>query len=246
MSDDPPKRASSSDSLPPDPDGVAFERTARLAELGVLTASLVHELRQPLMAIKGAVQLAHHQGASPSLPALLEQVQHIEGLLDHYAGFGRIDETMRSYDLRGPVQRAVQMFAHRARRRRVTLEHHAPDHRMATFGRPLALQQVVVNLLQNALDAVDEVDDRRIVVRLDESDDHHVLTVSDSGPGIDPTVADTLFEPFVTSKPVGQGTGLGLHIARKMVQEVGGELGLQSSSGGATVTVTLLPAGPGA
>jgi len=230
------------DSLPPDPSGRAFERTARLAELGVLTASLVHELRQPLMAIKGAVQIAHHQGLPPDLHALLDQVSHIEGLLDHYAGFGRIEENLRRYDLRGPVGRAVMMFRHRASRQRVTLVYEEPEDRVETFGRPLAVQQVVVNLLQNALDALSDVEERRIEVVVQRDAERLELRVADSGPGIAPEVADSLFEPFVTSKPAGQGTGLGLHIARKLVEEVGGELLVDSDHRGTSVSARLLPA----
>jgi len=228
-----------SDSLPPDPDGVAFERTARLAELGVLTASLVHELRQPLMAIKGSLQLSAHQGREVDPAAVLAQVHHIEELLDHYAGFGRIDEVMRRYDLRGPVSRALRMLQHRIKQRRVELTVRLPEERVDTYGRPMALQQVVVNLLQNALDAVADVPRRAVRIELRADGEGAVLQVADSGPGIAAGVRATLFEPFVTSKPAGQGTGLGLHIARKLVEEVGGSLELDSDDQGTRFTVTL-------
>lgn len=231
-----------SDSLPPDGDAVAFERTARLAELGVLTASLVHELRQPLMAIKGSVQLAAHQGRTVDPEAVLSQIHHIEELLDHYAGFGRIDEVMRAYDLRRPVQRALRMLQHRARQRGIALEVVLPEEPVPTFGRPLAVQQVVVNLVQNALDAVEGRAERRVRVVLLPGAGEHALEVEDSGSGIDEAVRATLFEPFVTSKPAGQGTGLGLHIARKLVEEVGGRLELRSGPDGTCFTATLLAA----
>ena len=216
------------DSLPPDPDGVAFERTARLAELGVLTASLVHELRQPLMAVKGVLQLARHQGQAADIPTLLGQLQHIEDLLDHYAGFGRVEETLRAYDARSAVGRATAMLAHRCRQRRIALDVVMPDERVSTFGRPTGLQQVMVNLLQNAVDAVEGQVGARIGVTITTSSTRATIDVVDSGPGVDHSVRDRLFEPFVTSKPAGRGTGLGLHIARRMVEEVGGSLDLES------------------
>jgi two-component system C4-dicarboxylate transport sensor histidine kinase DctB len=237
------KRMPTTDSLPPDPDGRAFERTARLAELGVLTASLVHELRQPLMAIKGSVQLAQHKGETVDAAALLGQLAHIEDLLDHYAGFGRVDEVLRRYDLRGPVHRGLRMLKHRLTQGRVELVVQLPEARIDTYGRPMAVQQVVVNLLQNALDAVRGRPERRIEVGLSVDGAFAELSVADSGEGIPQAVQATLFEPFVTSKPAGQGTGLGLHIARKLVEEVGGTLQLRTSSEGTCFTVRL-PAVP--
>jgi len=236
MSDDastPRRRGPLAESLPPDPDGIAFERTARLAELGVLTASLVHELRQPLMALKGTLQLAQH-GAMPVDPAqLLEQLHHMEELLDHYAGFGRVEEVPRRFDVRSPVRRAVALFERRAARRSVALEVTLPGKVVPVLGRRTALQQVMVNLLHNALDAVVSAGGGRIGVGLTVVDGQVAMSVEDNGPGVAPEVAERLFEPFVTSKPAGEGTGLGLHIARRMVEEMGGSLSIEAAQPGA-------------
>ncbi len=217
-----------------------WDRVAELAELGVLTASLLHELRQPLFAVKGRIQLARHRNEAlqgEQLAEMLQQLSHIDELLDYYAGFGRLQEPPAPLDLREPVRRAVAMLAHRARQVGAAVHTDLGAAPIVITGRAMALRQVVVNLLQNALDAVEGREERRVRVEV-SADTHARLLVADTGPGVPEVVLARIFEPFVTTKPAGHGTGLGLYIARKLIEEACGTLAVEID-GGTRVTVTL-------
>lgn len=222
-------------------------RVAELAELGVLTASLLHELRQPLFAVKGRLQLARHVGRgvdAEDVELLLHHVAHIEELVEHYAGLGRPDDSWTEVDVRSEVRVALQMLAHRARLIDATVDADMGDEVLAVRGRTVAVRQVILNLLGNALDAVDGRTVRRVIVAARREGDQIVVRVSDSGPGIPATHRARLFEPFFTTKPSGHGTGLGLYIARKLLDELGGTLALDESPGGGAQLVVALPSIP--
>lgn len=225
--------------------GEGWERVARLAELGVLSASLLHEMRQPLFAIKGMAQLAQYREGTldrDGLQELLVHVRHIEDLLDHYAGFGRLEEPSAVFDLGDVVRQAAAMLAHRGRQLGAELKLFTSDRPHRVRGRPMAARQVAVNLLQNAMDAVELVSEsRRIHVQLSHEGAHVRLIVRDTGPGIPEELRSRMFEPFVTTKPVGRGTGLGLFIARSLVTEAGGQLELKFPEEGGTIAQVCLP-----
>lgn len=97
---------------------------------------------------------------------------------------------------------------------------------LTAFGRPGHIQQIVMNLVQNAIDALDGRDGGEIVLTHTRDANRAVLTVLDNGPGVPPDVAAAIFDPFFTTKPVGRGTGLGLSISHKIAEEHGGRLTL--------------------
>lgn len=227
---------------------VPEDRLAELAELGVLTASLIHELRQPLFAVKGRLQLTRSRGgtlAASELTELLQHLAHVEELLDHYSGLGPLGAQVVVVDLREPVQRALSMLAHRARQIGGTLIPILPSAPLYVAGRETALRQVAVNLLQNALDAVDAAERREVRILVEQRSEGIVLEVSDTGPGVPEALRPHVFEPFITTKPEGQGTGLGLYIAQKLVRELGGSLRLDQPEGGGTRATVLIPQDPG-
>ncbi|MDC7786991.1 ATP-binding protein [Rhodoplanes sp. TEM] len=141
-------------------------------------------------------------------------------------------------DLEATVRTAAQL-AQRAKAgaARVTLDLAAG---VCAVGDEGKIHQVVVNLVDNALDAVAAVADPEVVVTLAAEGGDAVITIADNGPGIEPAIADKVFEPFFTTKPVGKGTGLGLWISYSIVTEHGGSLSLGGRErGGACVTVRL-------
>ncbi|MCO4743410.1 MAG: HAMP domain-containing histidine kinase [Proteobacteria bacterium] len=218
-----------------------LEETARLAELGLLTASLLHELRQPLFAVKALAQLLDRDGQDPRTAMMLEHLSHIEDLVSQYGGFGR-PVAEACFDLNAPVGEAATMMLHRAELMGAELKSDLFDGELRVNGRSSAALQVAVNLIQNALDAVEEGDAGRIVrVRTSVLGQSAVVEVSDSGPGLAVEVRQRLGQPFVTTKPPGRGTGLGLYIAQKLVREHGGELTFPTPLDGGTLVRVCLP-----
>ncbi len=114
------------------------------------------------------------------------------------------------------------------------------------IGRPGHIQQVVMNLVQNAVDAVAENEAPRVVLALEYNGGEAVLTVEDNGTGISESVAARIFDPFFTTKDVGKGTGLGLSISYKIAQEHGGSLALEASNANGATFRLCLPRGDGA
>ncbi len=228
-----------------DLDRDTWAHLGQMAEFGVLSASLFHELRQPLFAVKAIAQLARKRDKhldEEGLKQLLVHVVQIEELLDHYAGFGRLDEPETLYDFNLPIRRAIDMLAHRSRQIGATVESRFSDDSLLIRGRPGAARQVAVNLLQNALDAVEGGEHREIVVRSERAGSSARLIIQDAGPGVPDSMRDQLFKPFVTTKAPGRGTGLGLYIARRLCEEAGGELRIAFPVAGGTRVEVELPA----
>lgn len=238
-----PKRPDSRPDAAATPDD--WEQAAELAELGVLSASLLHELRQPVFAIKAHAQLGRVDDgrAQERFARILDQIDHVEDLLRYYGALFRAEETAGTeaiIDLSEPIRVAAETMSHRQRKVGAELAMDLPAGPVNVRVRGLALRQVAINLIQNALDAVEGHPTRWVGVRVAEGGGRALLIVEDSGPGVDAAVHDRVFEPFVTTKAPGRGTGLGLYIARRLVGEAHGTLDYADrAGGGARFTVSL-------
>jgi two-component system, LuxR family, sensor kinase FixL len=223
----------------------------RLATTGELASNIAHELNQPLGAIANYASGALMQlRAEPQRPAsdltlplerIDEQVQRLAERLRHIRTFVRKGQTRpRPLALLDVVDAACRLCEWQYQQAGIILDHQVPQALPRVMADPIALEQVLVNLLLNALEASRERPAAVLVeIRARRSGQREVtFSVSDQGPGIAPDQAQAIFTPFHSSRP--EGLGMGLAISRSLMEAMGGSLDLTDGSGGATFTGTLL------
>jgi len=225
-------------------------RLARLNELGEMASTLAHELNQPLSAIANYVQ-----GCSRLLStAQDENMVRVRGALDETAKqalrAGDIIRHLREFVTRGETEKhpedikklveeagALALVGSRERGIKSVFEF-GQDASMVIADR-VQIQQVLINLMRNAIEAMRDSERRELLVRIEPvTGDALAVEVSDTGPGIPDDVAPRLFQPFVTSKPGGMG--IGLSISKRIIEAHGGEINVsKNEAGGATFRFTL-------
>ncbi len=226
------------------------ERVARqekLAALGTLVAGVAHEVRNPLNAVLNSVQ-ALKDHLPPSSRALVEicdlalggcrRLDRITSALLRQARTGEGERT--DVDVASSLSFAIQLIGHKVRAGPKVETHVPAGAALTVLGEPGALNQVWVNLLDNAIYAAGP--EGRVEVRAGREGESVWVEISDSGPGIDPKHLRRIFDPFFTTKPIGQGTGLGLSLVRRLVEEHGGQVRVDSHPGEGTRFRVVLPA----
>ncbi|MEO1106696.1 MAG: ATP-binding protein [Pseudomonadota bacterium] len=221
-------------------------QAGKLSALGQMSAGISHELNQPLMAIQqfadnGAAYMerGHGEKAGKNLGRISEMATRMARIIKNLRAFARNEsEPMGKVDLVQVIQSAIELTEPRLREERVTLNWSPPSHPVNAWGGEVRLAQVFVNLINNAIDAMDGQTDKRISIQIN-SGDRLVVFIRDTGPGIEDP--DKLFEPFYTTKSVGssEGLGLGLSISYGLVQSFGGNIRGLNAEGGAVFSVEL-------
>jgi len=206
-----------------------LERKSKLATLGEALAGVAHELKNPLTTIKAQVELALMKGSDDrdrieALQLVDGEASRIRALVDELLGFSSTRGGGSCADLGTLLHRLIRL-------QRISLDDgvhlvEEMDYGGEVCGRPRKLEQIVLNLVTNAADAIREQGGSRIVVasRLTRDGRRVEIEVADDGPGIPEELLPSIFEPFVTTKPEGEGTGLGLAICRRLARSMGGSL----------------------
>jgi two-component system C4-dicarboxylate transport sensor histidine kinase DctB len=225
---------------------LTLAQSSKLAALGEMSAAVSHELNQPLAAMKtylaGARLLLQRKRPEEALSSfqriddLIERMGAITRQLKSYARKG--GEAFEPVDLRSALSGALSMMEPQLKLRVVKITRTLPRTPVMVMADRIRLEQVIINLLRNALDATRDRTDPQIDLIL-SSGDVAMLTVRDNGTGIKDL--DNLFEPFYTTKKPGEGVGLGLAISSGIVTDLGGRLTARNAEGGGAVFEMQLP-----
>jgi C4-dicarboxylate-specific signal transduction histidine kinase len=224
-------------------------QAGKLATLGELTTGVAHELNNPLnnigLFVGNAIDLLRlgqpdTDRMLADLSNALHQVRTATEIITHLRTFGRAATVTRErVFLNQVIERALSLLQEQLRLRQIAVRLHLQSPEPVVVGNPIQLEQVFLNLLTNARDALAGMPTRDITIRSEVRANQILVTVSDTGPGIPKGLEQRIFDPFFTTKEVGQGTGLGLSITYSILKEHGGTIEVVPGRSGATFEIRL-------
>ncbi len=230
-----------------------LRRVERLASVGTLIGGVAHELNNPLAAIVGFVQLLllddRPAAEREDLETIRREAERMAKIVSDLRLIARDTQeesrTTEAVDLNEAVRHVLRTRSYPLRTHNVQVEEDLEAELPPVLGDRGQLEQVLINLVVNAEQALDETaGERRLTVRTRRSRAGVSLFVLDNGPGIAPAHVERLFDPFFTTKPPGEGTGLGLSLVHRIVAEHGGEIHVESEVGVETCFRIDLPPAP--
>jgi signal transduction histidine kinase len=231
-------------------------QAAKLAALGVISAGIAHEINNPLTIIKGQLksfEMFLDKNENPAkdqfrshAKKMNENIERVVKIVRHVKDFSRQSELkFSSLDLQSLIDSSLTLFGQQLYRSDIEIQKIVPEKTLLALGDFNRLEQVLVNILCNAKDAIKSKSKKpsgKISIHLESSMGWSRISVSDDGIGIDPSLKDRVFEPFFTTKEVGMGTGLGLSISHGIIKDHQGSIELFSEQNKGTKVVILLPA----
>lgn len=239
-------------------------QAAKMATLGEMSAGVAHELNQPLNAIRiGCEFFLKKMRRGEAIDAdtmakvatqMVEQVERASSIINHLREFGRKSDAfeMEPVDINRPIQDVFTVLGQQLRLRQIRVELDLAQGLPPVLGVANRLEQVFLNLVMNARDAMEEkrhrgegeaeAEEMVLHIRTFQEGDRVVVVVRDTGTGIPEGVRERIFEPFFTTKEVGRGTGLGLSISYGIVKECGGSIEVHSEEGRGTTFRLTFPA----
>lgn len=220
----------------------ALTHENKMAAIGQLSSGIAHELRNPLGIIRNASFLLkdgwnEEELREMALTSINSSIERASAIIDHLLRFARYDADGTEHILLAPlVSEVLSFFRTEQSNHHIALEQEIPSD-LALTTNPSSLRHILLNLIQNAADAIPE--EGTILIRAESIANTTILEVSDDGAGISPAHLARIFEPFYTTKEVGKGTGLGLYIVYTETQKLGGTIAVHSASGKTVFTLTL-------
>lgn len=224
-------------------------QAGKLAALGQMSAALSHEFNQPLGAAHNYAENARlliERGrvdeASGNIERILTLIDRMSRISKNLRNFARKPNSrLSAVALADAVAAALEILDWRISGGKVTLMHDFGHDPILVRAGPVRLQQVLVNILSNAIDALEGQPRREIRLTARQENGNAILTIADNGPGVAPALVERIFDPFFSTKGVGKGLGLGLSISYNIVHDFGGTLSVANAPGGGAVFILTLP-----
>jgi two-component system, NtrC family, sensor kinase len=217
----------------------------RLASLGELSAGVAHEVNNPLGMILGYAQLLlRHQPEGTQdfqdLKIIEKHARNCKAIVEDLLNFARSSETQKGVlNVNDLLREVISVVDHQFKLDNITIETQLDTSVPTLYADGEKLQQVFMNLLMNAKQAIEAQGQIKIITEHDSSRNEVTVTVEDTGSGIPPAIQEKIFDPFFTTKPTGQGTGLGLSVSYGIIKDHHGEISVRSTPGkGSTFTIT--------
>lgn len=224
-------------------------QAGKLAALGQMSAAISHELNQPIAAIrtyvaggKKFIEQKNEQRILQNLDMIDDLTSHMGSITSQLKTFARKSEgVVELVNLQDRISRVKFLLDAQIELESVDLELDICTTPVIIGGDPVRIDQVLVNLIRNSIDAMKKSREKRLIISLSSTEKQAVLKVVDTGHGIQGADMDRLFEPFFTTKDVGDGVGLGLSISYGIVTDLGGTIRAQNESGSGAAFVVCLP-----
>lgn len=228
-------------------------QAGKLAALGQMSAALSHEINQPLAAVKSYADNAATFLDRERLADARENVTRISQMADRMAAISghlrnfarRPQESVGPIEVLHAIDDALALMDARFKSTGTQILYDKPDEPIWVMGGQLRLQQVIINLFNNAIDAMEDAATRVIEIDIEQVDKRLLIHVRDTGGGLSEDMLAQVFDPFFTTKSPGKGLGLGLSISYNILEDFGGRLRARNrASGGAEFSIELAPAAP--
>ncbi len=230
----------------------AFVRSAKLASIGELATGLAHEINNPLAIISAEqtnisdlasdlnIDESDAEQINDSVKRCKEQIRRCANITGKMLQFGRKqDSSLEPTDITPRLKEIIALLERRASVRNIDIKMEVQENLPRILVDPIEFEQVIVNLINNAIDALPQ--GGLITIEAFQKDDRLILNVLDNGIGISPENIERVFEPFFTTKPVGKGTGLGLSVCFGIIHSWGGRIKAESLEGTGTKMQIILP-----
>lgn len=227
-------------------------QTTKMSTFGQMSAGIIHEIGQPLTAIKGYAELLRmklpQEKQEKYIATINREVERLFHIIDKFRTFSRVSETIfRPVRLKEIFTRTMDLMEHQLQMNNITVDLSQEENLPAIYGDANALQQVILNLLTNAMDALETTPkaERRVTVSVSTQSDKVHVDIGDNGSGIPEEVRASIFDPFFTTKGEDKGTGLGLSIISSILHKHGATIECKSVVGKGTTFYITLPAHQG-
>ncbi|MGH7886203.1 MAG: ATP-binding protein [Thermodesulfobacteriota bacterium] len=223
--------------------------TEKMGSIGTMVAGIAHELNNPMMGIINCIQFCLDTKTPESidyeyLKLAEEATDRCVKIVKNLLTFSHKDDdhSFTEENILTLIEQVLLLSNYRITSKGIKIIYKVSDYIPDIYVKANNIKQVFLNLLTNAIDALDENDNKEIIISIDRFDENIIISFEDNGKGIPEEVINKIFDPFFSTKPVGKGTGLGLSICNNIVRDHSGRLSIRNRDEGGVISEIILPA----